>query len=164
MVVTLRRLFVIGRKMMTRKMQLWMMVCFLLMGVVRAMVSRGPKGRPYAEGSDFNGDYYDYLCNVFQATAELWEASKKSNKVPNPELQSALDKALFGNYGKRDLQEIKKTLPEDYKQLRNRKEWCGSCKNSERYYPGRSITHDLMCLCAPGYYGEPFYVYYCPRG
>ncbi|CCD13098.1 Variant surface glycoprotein [Trypanosoma congolense IL3000] len=150
--------------MMIRKIQLWMIVCFMVMGVVRAMVSRGPRGRPYRDGSDFNGFHYDYLCDVFQATAELWEASMKSQKVPNDELQGALDKALFGNYGKRDIQEITETLPDDYKQLRNRKEWCGSCKNSERYYPGRSITHDLMCLCAPGYYGEPFYIYYWSFG
>ncbi|CCD15154.1 unnamed protein product [Trypanosoma congolense IL3000] len=38
---------------------------------------------------------------------------------------------------------------------------CGGCHQEEKfYYPGSSITHDLMCLCTPGKAAEPFYGYY----
>ncbi|CCD13083.1 Variant surface glycoprotein [Trypanosoma congolense IL3000] len=117
----------------------------------------------YPDGTVFNDVEYKTLCEVFKASADLWNASRISEKIPNSALNGALTQALLGNIGNRHLSGIKESLPKYYTHhtLRHRGERCGGCKNTDKlYFPGSSITHDLMCLCTPGQDAEPFYGYY----
>ncbi|CCD15850.1 Variant surface glycoprotein [Trypanosoma congolense IL3000] len=126
------------------------------------MVVKGVRGGVYSDEWELNGVDHHHLCEVFKATAELWEASRQSEMKLDSGLEAALRQALFSNVGKKDLASITEAVPAAYRPAKpvHRGTWCGSCKNSERYYPGRSITHDLMCLCSAGYYGNPFYGFY----
>ncbi|CCD16327.1 Variant surface glycoprotein [Trypanosoma congolense IL3000] len=128
--------------------------------VVIGMVMEDVWAGVYKAGTTFNEKEHHSLCAVFQASAELWEASEKSDKVPNEDLKAGLRHALFGNTNKNNLNGITDRLPKVYQRPGHRGWRCGSCQNDDPYFPGSSITHDLMCLCTPGYYGEPYYAWF----
>ncbi|CCD13244.1 Variant surface glycoprotein, partial [Trypanosoma congolense IL3000] len=111
----------------------------------------------YSSGTIFNGKEHDALCSVFQSGLDLWNASRNSDLKLASGLESALGQALFGKSRGGQLESIKEDLPQEYQNPGHRGQMCGRCWNSERYYPGRSITHDLLCLCTAGQYGRPYY-------
>ncbi|CCD17738.1 Variant surface glycoprotein [Trypanosoma congolense IL3000] len=114
----------------------------------------------YKKGHNFNGHEHDALCEVFKATADLWETSTTSKKKLGNDLENALRQALFGNTRTMHLGSITSTMPSVHHNIGHRGWRCGSCANGDAYSPGSSIPHDLMCLCTPGYYSEPFYAWW----
>ncbi|CCD14212.1 Variant surface glycoprotein [Trypanosoma congolense IL3000] len=142
-------------------MTIWKGMLAMLMVIV--MVMRGVRGgyvSDYEPGLNFNGAEYDALCGVFQASLDLWNASRTSEKGLDKILEASLIQALFWNIGNKYLNGITNTLPKHYtyRKLFHRGERCGRCQNKDKFYfPGSSITHDLMCLCTPGKDADPFY-------
>ncbi|CCD15735.1 Variant surface glycoprotein [Trypanosoma congolense IL3000] len=134
--------------------------------VFMAMVMNGVRGGDfgnYGRGYDFNGAEHNALCGVFRAAVDLWNASRKSDLKLGGGLETSLGQAIFGNTRSKKLETITDALPKEYKnhKISQRGVLCGTCKYGEQpHYPGRSITHDLMCLCTSGKYGEPFYSYF----
>ncbi|CCD16041.1 Variant surface glycoprotein [Trypanosoma congolense IL3000] len=134
----------------------------LAMLLAMIMVMNGVRGGDfgnYGTGYNFNGKHHDVLCEALKASADLWNASRTSDLRLERGLEKALGEALFGNHGKKDLAAITEVLPSGYNSPKHRGMWCGRCRQKEEkhYYPGSSITHDLMCLCTSGKFGEPFY-------
>ncbi|CCD15057.1 Variant surface glycoprotein [Trypanosoma congolense IL3000] len=132
------------------------------MVVAVTMFMRGVRGgvSDYQPGWSFNGAEHDALCDVFQASLDLWNASRKSNLKLGGGLENALGQAIFGSTSGGNIEGLKDTLPQEYKNPERRQYRCGSCNHHKETYPGKSIPHDLMCLCTPGKYGEPFYGYW----
>ncbi|CCD12981.1 Variant surface glycoprotein [Trypanosoma congolense IL3000] len=131
--------------------------------VFMAMVMEDVRVYSYPDGTVFNDREYKALCDVFQASLDLWNASRESAFKLGSGLEGILRQALFGTYGTRNMDSITNALPRDYKNPRlwNRGTRCGGChKDDKFYYPGSSITHDFMCLCTPGQGAEPFYGFY----
>ncbi|CCD15340.1 Variant surface glycoprotein [Trypanosoma congolense IL3000] len=137
------------------------MVMVTFMAMVREWVWGSVED--YESGYNFNGMDHDALCAVFQASADLWNASRNSDRRLTKGLEKYLGQSLFGNTGSRNLEAITDALPKEYNnhKISQRGVLCGTCKYREQpHYPGKSIPHDLMCLCTPGKYGEPFYGYW----
>ncbi|CCD15301.1 Variant surface glycoprotein [Trypanosoma congolense IL3000] len=130
------------------------------MGFAMVMFMDDVRVYSYPDGTVFNDVEYKALCEVFKASADLWDASKSAGKVPSNVLKSALSQALFGSTGGGDLESLKDELPKEYLDPGQRKYRCGYCDYKTDTYAGKSITHDLMCLCTPGKDAEPFYGYY----
>ncbi|CCD13585.1 Variant surface glycoprotein [Trypanosoma congolense IL3000] len=128
--------------------------------VFMAMVMEDVRVYSYPDGTVFNDGEYKALCDVFQASLDLWNASRTSEKGLDKVLEASLLRALFWNTGNKHLNGITDTLTHDYKKLVNRGTRCGGCQTYKFYFPGSSITHDLMCLCTPEKDAEPFYGYY----
>ncbi|CCD17410.1 Variant surface glycoprotein, partial [Trypanosoma congolense IL3000] len=114
----------------------------------------------YPPGTVFNDGEYNALCGVFHASLDLWNATHTAGKVPSNGLKAALGQALFGKSSGGSLESLKDELPKEYRDPGQRKYRCGYCEHREETYAGKSITHDLMCLCTPGKDAEPFYGYY----
>ncbi|CCD15568.1 Variant surface glycoprotein [Trypanosoma congolense IL3000] len=131
----------------------------LLLVTLWGMGMKGVSGvYTYSSGTIFNGKEHDALCSVFQSGLDLWNASRNSDLKLASGLESALGQALFGNIVRKDLSGITQGPPVAYKsdKPKHRGIWCGTC-NNKYYYPGSSITHDLLCLCTAGQYGRPYY-------
>ncbi|CCD14286.1 Variant surface glycoprotein [Trypanosoma congolense IL3000] len=126
--------------------------------VVMAMVIGGVVA--YPPGSVFNDEEYKALCDVFQASLDLWNASRTSSKKLDNLLEKHLCQALFGKSSGGKVDDFKEILPQEYNDPGYRLYRCGYCDYNTETYPGKSITHDLMCLCTPGKDAEPFYGYY----
>ncbi|CCD17088.1 Variant surface glycoprotein [Trypanosoma congolense IL3000] len=114
----------------------------------------------YPPGTVFNDGEYKTLCPVFQASLDLWNATLNSEVKLSGGLKKALGQAIFGSASGGDMDSLKDELPKDYRNPGHRGRRCGLCRNKDSYFPGRSITHDIMCLCTPGKDAEPFYGYY----
>ncbi|CCD17455.1 Variant surface glycoprotein [Trypanosoma congolense IL3000] len=155
--------------LVSRKMKdPWTMGMVLVMTVfirgVRGVWTWNPHDK---QGHNFNGEAHDALCKVFQASAELWEASQTPGKKLDNGLETgllqALNQTLFGSSRvgtEQPLDGMNVTLPKEYHATSHRGDWCGKCNHGNTdLHPGSSIPHDLMCLCTPGYYSMPFYVW-----
>ncbi|CCD12262.1 Variant surface glycoprotein [Trypanosoma congolense IL3000] len=114
----------------------------------------------YPPGTVFNDGEYKALCGVFHASLDLWNASRESNLKLGAGLEISLSQALFGKESGGSIEDITESLPPEYNNAPHRGWMCGYCSHTEPAHPGKSITHDLMCLCTPGQYAEPFYGYY----
>ncbi|CCD16184.1 Variant surface glycoprotein, partial [Trypanosoma congolense IL3000] len=121
---------------------------------------RGGDVSDYKPGHNFNGAEHDVLCEVLKASADLWDASRKTDLKLDNGLEKSLGQALFGKESGGNLEDIKDTLPPEYNTAAHRELMCGWCHHKQPAHPGKSIPHDLMCLCTPGKYAEPFYSYW----
>ncbi|CCD11840.1 Variant surface glycoprotein [Trypanosoma congolense IL3000] len=134
----------------------WVALLVMVMGMRRVSGSY----EDYENGHNFNGKEHEALCSVFKASADVWEASKGSPLTLDKNLEYGVRQALFGTYDGKIPERITEGLPAAYNthSLKYRGTRCGGCPGGDtNYFAGWSITHDLMCLCTPGYYSEPFY-------
>ncbi|CCD15200.1 unnamed protein product [Trypanosoma congolense IL3000] len=111
-----------------------------------------------ATAAKFNAEEHDALCNVLVAAVELWDIEESPESELPSALKTAINQAIFGKEKGGNLEDLYEALPDVYEHPGDREQWCGKC--SPRYqrgpYPGKSIPHDLMCLCTPGKEGTPF--------
>ncbi|CCD17375.1 Variant surface glycoprotein [Trypanosoma congolense IL3000] len=100
-----------------------------------------------------NGEHYGTLCDILAAAVQKWKSTN------NPTAKKALSQAIFGHpNGKGDPSKL--DLPSTHLKPGNRKNWCGECMyNDQESYPGKSIPHDLLCMCTVGENGYPFIQY-----
>nr|CCD21841.1 VSG [Trypanosoma congolense IL3000] len=94
------------------------------------------------------------LCDVLGTVVAIFESGRGGTK-----LQRALSRAILGNEnGGTGVRALLGTLPQEFHNPGNRHNWCGSCGHGGKdHYPGKSIPHDLLCLCTVGGDGYPFY-------
>ncbi|CCD16269.1 Variant surface glycoprotein [Trypanosoma congolense IL3000] len=98
-----------------------------------------------------NGDKHEALCNVLGAAVSIFQ-----NGRGGMELRRALRSAIFGSETSADISTLLAGLPVTHHNPGSRKNWCGTCTHSDSdHYPGKSIPHDLLCLCTIGTNGYP---------
>ncbi|CCD11965.1 Variant surface glycoprotein [Trypanosoma congolense IL3000] len=102
---------------------------------------------------DHNKDEHEALCSVLSLAVTLFESGQAGNK-----LQKALGWALFGSEtGESNTASLLAAPPPEYHNPGNRQYSCGTCTHSDQNdYPGKSIPHDLVCMCTVGQGGYPF--------
>ncbi|CCD13232.1 Variant surface glycoprotein [Trypanosoma congolense IL3000] len=130
-------------------MKLWVVVCFLFMGKICA----------YGAEKNHNGVEHDLLCKVLKAV--VYKLVKEESTLSEP-LKKALKQTIFGYGGGGTLEELKKSLPGDYKKEgADRGQFCGQQHETSGYYDaqprwaGHSAPHDMVCLCTTGEKGWP---------
>ncbi|CCD12155.1 unnamed protein product, partial [Trypanosoma congolense IL3000] len=102
-------------------------------------------------GKHYNNAEHDLLCDVLKAAVGLWQNRENRNGL----LGRALAQTIFGTRDRvEDVTNIK--FPSVYTSPDYRLDWCGDCDDPSGPYPGRSISHDLICLCTVGGGGAPF--------
>ncbi|CCD16275.1 Variant surface glycoprotein [Trypanosoma congolense IL3000] len=125
---------------------------FVFMAMVMMGLSGSSLGTGTNEHHNHNGDNHDDLCSVLKAAVTLYHSRRSGEK-----LRKALKRAIFGNEsGGGDIETLQKGLPETHNNPGNRKNWCGDCTYGGDHYPGKSIPHDLICMCTVGSSGFPF--------
>ncbi|CCD17112.1 Variant surface glycoprotein [Trypanosoma congolense IL3000] len=97
-----------------------------------------------------NGDHHATLCGLLGTAAHKWKTTN------HPGVKKALSQAIFGHTQGGDIEKHSQVLPSDYHQSGNRENWCWHCKNYETHHPGKSIPHDLLCLCTVGSKGHEY--------
>ncbi|CCD14896.1 unnamed protein product, partial [Trypanosoma congolense IL3000] len=103
-------------------------------------------------GDNHNGKKHDTLCGLLSAAVSIFQSGKGG-----PVLRKALQRAIFGGEsGALSLKTLIETPPEEFKNPGRRANWCGACRYIGEAYPGKSIPHDLICLCTVGENGYPF--------
>ncbi|CCD14830.1 unnamed protein product, partial [Trypanosoma congolense IL3000] len=144
-----------------RRMGNGIMVMVMSMPVVKEWVWGSVED--HNEGYSFNGSEPDALCAVFQASADLWNASRNSDRRLTKGVEKYLGQALFGNTGSRKLETTTDALPKDYNNHKISRcgVLCGTYKYREQaHYPGQ-YTPMTSCVSARrGNRGEPFYGYW----
>ncbi|CCD17450.1 Variant surface glycoprotein [Trypanosoma congolense IL3000] len=97
-----------------------------------------------------NGEHYGTLCDLLAAAVQKWKTANNSS------VKKALSQAIFGHpNGKGDPSEL--DLPSTHHKPGNRRQWCGECVyGDQESYPGKSIPHDILCMCTVGENGYPF--------
>ncbi|CCD13534.1 Variant surface glycoprotein [Trypanosoma congolense IL3000] len=99
--------------------------------------------------TDHNGEQHGILCGLLGAAVKKWKTTN------HPGVKKALAQAIFGNKnGKGDPSELQFPFSKEYSE--NREVYCGKCQGNHDHYPGKSIPHDLICLCTVGSKGYPF--------
>ncbi|CCD16944.1 Variant surface glycoprotein [Trypanosoma congolense IL3000] len=101
---------------------------------------------------NYNDNEHKALCDVLGAAVTLWDRVKDQDTP----FRKALGRAIFGKEDGRNLDDFKKMLPAEYRGDESGKSSCGECRFDPTHYPGRSIPHDLLCLCTAGENGAPF--------
>ncbi|CCD14252.1 Variant surface glycoprotein [Trypanosoma congolense IL3000] len=94
--------------------------------------------------ADHNRENHDVLCGILGAAVNKWK------RVGHGPAKKALAQAIFGNTEGGNLEDLKRGIPSEYKDPGKRDNWCRSCTFNDHTYPGKSITHDLLCLCTLG--------------
>ncbi|CCD13081.1 Variant surface glycoprotein [Trypanosoma congolense IL3000] len=105
---------------------------------------------------DINKKEHAKICEALVQTITLWKMVESKEWIPSMGLASALRVAIFGDERVGLVGDLKETLPEAYVIPGHRGQWCASCNHNEEKHPGKSIPHDIMCLCSTGRCEEPF--------
>ncbi|CCD13880.1 Variant surface glycoprotein [Trypanosoma congolense IL3000] len=101
--------------------------------------------------NNHNKNEYEALCSVLSSAVTIFESGRGSSA-----LKKALEQAIFGSKTQQDkLESLLWALPQEFQAPGDRQNWCGVCANSH-HYPGKSIPHDMLCLCTVGGAGYPF--------
>ncbi|CCD14555.1 Variant surface glycoprotein [Trypanosoma congolense IL3000] len=125
---------------MMRKITFWMTVMTSLVLVT---------GKAHQANTNHNGKEHDLLCGLLGAAVKKWKTTN------HPGVKEDLAQAIFGNKnGKVDPGELQFPYSKEYSG--NREVYCGKCHGNPEHYPGKSIPHDLICLCTVGTSGYPF--------
>ncbi|CCD14069.1 unnamed protein product [Trypanosoma congolense IL3000] len=101
-----------------------------------------------------NAEEHHALCDLLGAAVDLWQIAQNGGSDSPP--KKALGQAIFGNANGGTLTDLERGSPTDYEEHGDRSALCGSCLHGRRHYPGKSIPHELPCLCTVGQNGAPF--------
>ncbi|CCD16707.1 Variant surface glycoprotein, partial [Trypanosoma congolense IL3000] len=110
---------------------------------------------PSVTVTNHNGDKHEALCSILASAVSILNSGRGGSN-----LQGALRRAIFGSKTGGNITTLLGGLPSTHHDPGNRKNWCGTCTHSDsNNYPGKSIPHDLLCLCTIGENGYPFTSY-----
>ncbi|CCD13366.1 Variant surface glycoprotein [Trypanosoma congolense IL3000] len=125
-------------------------MCFLWMGMVMMVLSGTALGTGIKE--HHNHHEHTTLCDILAAAVALYTSGQAGDK-----LKKALGQVIFGREAGGDLAELRANFPGGSGEGTDRPNSCGKCiYNNHDHYPGKSIPHDLLCLCTVGQDGSPF--------
>ncbi|CCD16402.1 Variant surface glycoprotein [Trypanosoma congolense IL3000] len=129
-----------------------MLVIWVALMAVLGIGSGAGNGWAYTPDPNHNGDKHGLLCGLLGATVHKWKTTN------HPGVKKALGQAIFGStQGGWDLNKFE--LHPDFNKGGSRGSLCGKCLGTPDHYPGKSIPHDLLCLCTVGENGHPFTSY-----
>ncbi|CCD11706.1 Variant surface glycoprotein [Trypanosoma congolense IL3000] len=126
------------------------MMFLVIVGMMMMALSGGSLGTGTSE--HHNHEEHATLCGLLGAAATLYNSGRAGEK-----LRKALGQVIFGKEDGGSLADLKRGFPEEYGKDGGRHNSCGECRhNNHDHYPGKSIPHDLLCLCTMGENGAPF--------
>ncbi|CCD11709.1 Variant surface glycoprotein [Trypanosoma congolense IL3000] len=125
----------------------------VIVGMMMMALSGSSLGTGTSEHHNHNEDHHDALCGLLGAAVRKWK------RTHNPTTKKVLAQAIFGNESGGNLNTLLAGLPETHHKPGNRHNWCGSCAYGGDHYPGKSIPHDMLCMCTVGEGGFPFLAY-----
>ncbi|CCD14173.1 Variant surface glycoprotein [Trypanosoma congolense IL3000] len=93
------------------------------------------------------------LCEVLGAAVILSNCGAAGAR-----LRKALGQVIFWKHAGGNLENLQKVFPEEYgKECAEPTHWGSSYTTTLTTTPGKSIPHDLLCMCTVGSGGFPFY-------